>query len=344
MQAARRAGAVPEAAGPPLPACPPDDRRALPRAGRSPPRPDPPGRAPRPAGGVAARPHRGRPRRAAGAPGRPGRPHPRRARAPAGRGRGGRSGRGLAVRAPPRAGVGHRAVDGPRGEAWERGEPAERIEALRRLRSADPAAARGLLATGLPGERAELRAAAYGTLAAGPRPGGRVPPGAGARRSGGRGAPAGRRAAGRAAGVGVGAAHGQAGGPHGRDPRAGRARPLRDRPRRAGPSQLGPRRHRRGRVAGHVPRRPRPAPGRRRDAARVVGGAGAAPAPPRAGGRARAGSGAPVRVEHGGRPPAGRPLGARSSSARRPSRRLVAVLEPADLVQLAVGAGRSSRS
>jgi hypothetical protein len=52
-------------------------------------------------------------------------------------------------------------------EAWERGEPAERIEALRRLRSADPAAARDLLATGLPGERAELRAAAYGTLAAG---------------------------------------------------------------------------------------------------------------------------------------------------------------------------------
>jgi Family of unknown function (DUF5691) len=52
-------------------------------------------------------------------------------------------------------------------EAWERGDPAERIEALRRLRSADPAAARALLATGLPGERAELRAAAYGTLAAG---------------------------------------------------------------------------------------------------------------------------------------------------------------------------------
>jgi hypothetical protein len=52
-------------------------------------------------------------------------------------------------------------------EAWERGDPAQRIEALRRLRSTDPAAARDLLAMGLPGERAELRAAAYGTLAAG---------------------------------------------------------------------------------------------------------------------------------------------------------------------------------
>jgi hypothetical protein len=52
-------------------------------------------------------------------------------------------------------------------EAWELGEPAERVAALGRLRALDPAAARDLLARGLPGERAELRAAAHATLAEG---------------------------------------------------------------------------------------------------------------------------------------------------------------------------------
>ena len=142
------------------------------------------------------------------------------------------------------------------------------------LRSADPAAARELLATGLPGERAELRAAAYGTLAAGlgPEDESLLERGLDDRVAAVRQLR--RGAAGRPAVVGVGAAHGPPGGPHGRDHRAGRARPLRDRPRRAGPSQLGSRRHRRGRAAGHLARRPRPAPGRRRDAARMVGGAG----------------------------------------------------------------------
>ena len=52
-------------------------------------------------------------------------------------------------------------------EAWERGGAAERIDALRRLRATDPAAARALLAAGLGGERAEMRAACYGALAVG---------------------------------------------------------------------------------------------------------------------------------------------------------------------------------
>ncbi len=52
-------------------------------------------------------------------------------------------------------------------EAWERGGTAERIDALRRLRASDPAGGRALLAAGLGGERAEVRAACYGALAIG---------------------------------------------------------------------------------------------------------------------------------------------------------------------------------
>ena len=52
-------------------------------------------------------------------------------------------------------------------EAWERGAAAERIDAVRRLRATDPAAARALLAAGLGGERADVRAACYGALAVG---------------------------------------------------------------------------------------------------------------------------------------------------------------------------------
>ena len=318
VQAARRAGAVPEAAGPPLPACPPDDR--------------PPCLAPaaRRLGRILRGEHPDLLEewlRALTAAGRAAPPEHLvdlvdRTRAAPGL-------RPVVVEAAgPVAGWLSELLPGlgwaigppmdPR-EAWERGEPAERIEALRRLRSADPAAARELLATGLPGERAELRAAAYGTLAAGlgPEDESLLERGLDDRVAAVR-----QRAAELLAALPSSAwaqRMARAGGPHGRDHRAGRARPLRDRPRRAGPSQLGSRRHRRGRAAGHLPRRPRPAPGRRRDAARVVGGAGAARAPRRAGGRARAGSGPPVRVEHGRHPPAGRPLGASSWSARRPS-------------------------
>jgi hypothetical protein len=52
-------------------------------------------------------------------------------------------------------------------EAWERGGAADRIDAIRRLRATAPAAARALLAGGLAGERAEVRAACYAALAVG---------------------------------------------------------------------------------------------------------------------------------------------------------------------------------
>jgi Family of unknown function (DUF5691) len=166
VQAARRAGAVPEAAGPPLPACPPDDRPPClaPAARRL-------GRILRgehadlleewlhtlTAAGRAAPPEHlvdlvDRTRAAPGL-----RPVVVDAAGPV-----------AAWLSELLPGLGW-AIGPPMGprEAWERGEPVERIEALRRLRSADPAAARELLAPGLPGERAELRAAAYGTLAAG---------------------------------------------------------------------------------------------------------------------------------------------------------------------------------
>jgi hypothetical protein len=55
-------------------------------------------------------------------------------------------------------------------EVWERGTPADRLDALRLLRADDPAAARLLLAVGLPGERGELRASCYATLAIGLSP------------------------------------------------------------------------------------------------------------------------------------------------------------------------------
>ena len=52
-------------------------------------------------------------------------------------------------------------------DAWERGGAAERVDAMRRLRATDPAAARALMASGLAGDRAEVRAACYAALAIG---------------------------------------------------------------------------------------------------------------------------------------------------------------------------------
>jgi Family of unknown function (DUF5691) len=166
VQAARRAGTVPEAAGPPLPVCPPDDRPpcAAPAARRL-------GRILRgehpdlldewlrslTAAGRAAPPEHlvdlmDRTRAAPGL-----RPVVVEAAGPVA---------GWLSGLVPGLGWGIAVPMDPL-EAWERGEPAERVEALRRLRSVDPAAARELLASGLPGERAELRAAAYRILAAG---------------------------------------------------------------------------------------------------------------------------------------------------------------------------------
>ena len=125
-----------------------------------------------PSSGPAARPHAGR------SPGR----LPPRVVAGVGRGRAGR-----AAGAPRRAHGAHQKCSGgpPRwcrsppdrsrawlcevvpglgweppadpAEAWERGAAAERIDAVRRLRATDPAAARALLAAGLGGERADVR-------------------------------------------------------------------------------------------------------------------------------------------------------------------------------------------
>jgi hypothetical protein len=63
-------------------------------------------------------------------------------------------------------GLGWEAPGDP-AEVWARGGAAERIDAIRRLRASDPAAARALLAGGLAGERAEVRAACFGALAIG---------------------------------------------------------------------------------------------------------------------------------------------------------------------------------
>ncbi len=52
-------------------------------------------------------------------------------------------------------------------ERWEHGSPPERVEALRRLRAADPAGARALLRDALVGERAEHRAACLAAFAIG---------------------------------------------------------------------------------------------------------------------------------------------------------------------------------
>jgi len=166
VQAARRAGAVPEAAGPPLPVCPPDDRppcaaaaaRRLGRilGGEHPDLLDEWLRTLTAAGRAAPPEHlvdlMDRTRTAPGL-----RPVVVEAVGPVA---------GWLSELVPGLGWGSVAPVAPL-EAWERGEPAERIEALRRLRSLEPAAARDLLAPGLPGERAELRAAAYRTLAAG---------------------------------------------------------------------------------------------------------------------------------------------------------------------------------
>ncbi len=54
--------------------------------------------------------------------------------------------------------------------AWERGTPSDRLEALRLLRAHDPGVARSLLATGLPSERAEFRVSCYATMARGLSP------------------------------------------------------------------------------------------------------------------------------------------------------------------------------
>ena len=132
----RRAGAVPEVAGPPLPACPPDERppclapaaHRLGRILRHGEHPDLLGES-----GCAPSPRPAAP--PPGARGRPGRPQPRPRRplrpvvvdaaGPVAAWLSGSSpGLGWDI-GPP--------MD-PR-EAWERGEPAERIEALRRLRS-----------------------------------------------------------------------------------------------------------------------------------------------------------------------------------------------------------------
>jgi hypothetical protein len=56
---------------------------------------------------------------------------------------------------------------GAPAESWERGGAAERIDAIRRLRATDPAAARALLAGGSAGERAEVRAGCLAALAVG---------------------------------------------------------------------------------------------------------------------------------------------------------------------------------
>ncbi|HET9559324.1 MAG TPA: DUF5691 domain-containing protein [Actinomycetota bacterium] len=58
----------------------------------------------------------------------------------------------------------------PPEEAWERGTAAERVAALRAMRAADPASVKSRLSGGLPGERVDVRAACYATLAVGLSP------------------------------------------------------------------------------------------------------------------------------------------------------------------------------
>ncbi len=160
----------------------------------------------------------------------------------------------------------------PPEEAWERGTAAERVAALRAMRAADPASVNSRLSGGLPGERVDVRAACYATLAVGLSP---ADEGLLERALDDRGSAVREVAAGVAlhpADVGLGRPHGAAGPAHGPYRRPRRSGPVRDRPGGPASAHMGAGWHQRVGAGGDLSRSaPAPAGGRRHAAGGLGG-------------------------------------------------------------------------